>query len=488
MGKRKAAKPPRSAAPAHDEFGAAAKPLAAVPPVLFVIVVFGVVVVAAAVAGMLGGTANRGESQRFCSPIHGPHAIQEPHKLPPELLEVATSICEYLGQKPAASRFAQDRWTPQVESSLRKHVEAVKDLIAADDGIVMLKEGDRSWVTFHRWVDMIALASNAFELRALSAPVMATIHWETVLMYEQLFRSGLIKFKRVGDLRTAKPRKLTHMATQTVRAYNQAGQPAEAQRFFQELLDYKDPSGSNPYTEYYDSADFMRISSFPMHGLQVLTWPDPHLMLPEGIGTDLLDNFDRIAADAGTVGASGALAEAGDAYPMIAVDSQWSKLVLFTAGNGWNETLCLVLPSICDTLRGTLRSEQEPARTYYRNNRYSASDEAVILFQITAGGMAPLHNGQDRRINVHMCLLNCESSQLVVAGAMRNISAGELYSFEDRADHEIKNGAEVGAAARVSLTIAVLHPDVELDGEDPAPPTSLLRYVIDQNARRYWTY
>ena len=87
-----------------------------------------------------------------------------------------------------------------------------------------------------------------------------------------------------------------------------------------------------------------------------------------------------------------------------------------------------------------------------------------------------------------MCLLNCESSQLVVAGAMRNISAGELYSFEDRADHEIKNGAEVGAAARVSLTIAVLHPDVELDGEDPAPPTSLLRYVIDQNARRYWTY
>ena len=76
--------------------------------------------------------------------------------------------------------------------------------------------------------------------------------------------------------------------------------------------------------------------------------------------------------------------------------------------------------------------------------------------------------GQDARINVHLCLLNCGGAQLSVAGSLRNYSCakrsllmiaadlvgrglttslcggrdGSFFAFEDRADHEIYNGGD----------------------------------------------
>ena len=43
-----------------------------------------------------------------------------------------------------------------------------------------------------------------------------------------------------------------------------------------------------------------------------------------------------------------------------------------------------------------------------------------------------LHTGQDARINVHFCVLNCGQSQVSVAGSVRNYSDGSLFAFEDR--------------------------------------------------------
>ena len=43
---------------------------------------------------------------------------------------------------------------------------------------------------------------------------------------------------------------------------------------------------------------------------------------------------------------------------------------------------------------------------------------------------------QDARINVHMCLLNCEGAALVAGGSLHNYTAGSLVAFEDRLDHE----------------------------------------------------
>lgn len=62
-----------------------------------------------------------------------------------------------------------------------------------------------------------------------------------------------------------------------------------------------------------------------------------------------------------------------------------------------------------------------------------------------------------------------------------------MVAFEDRADHEIKNHDP--NLARVSLVVAVLHPDVTLTGSDPATPSSLLRYAIDRrDKQRYWLF
>ena len=80
-------------------------------------------------------------------------------------------------------------------------------------------------------------------------------------------------------------------------------------------------------------------------------------------------------------------------------------------------------------------------QSWYRSGLFPRGDEAVILFRVAAGGMAHLcvlllllrlllrlilllrsHMGQDARINVHLCLLNCGGAQLSVAGSLRNYS------------------------------------------------------------------
>ena len=422
----------------------------------------------------------------LCSPTEGPLAPLVP--LPPNLHAIAHEVCDYLRPlHPPTSRVSVGRWTAEVESILGPTVATVK-LMLASDGL----ETERAlmpWIVFHKWVDQVALHTGAFELRALSAPIMERLHWTYVEKIEAQNTTGQpVVFSRVGDLRKAKPRQLPHQAAQTVRAYNQAGQRAEAERFFNRLLQYEDNTGGHPYADYYDSGDFRRATPFPWPGLRVLMWPDPHQVLPAGVGNALTAAFPNIVAEATAVVQGGAMSarHARDAYPSIAVNGEWSKLVLYTAGNGWDESLCLQLPSVCKALRGKLTSEQKPQLSWYRENRFAASDEAVILFQIQPGAMAHLHNGQDARINVHMCLLNCDSTQLVVAEDLHNYTAGELVAFEDRADHEIKNHNPT--RARVSLTVAVLHPDVKLTGSDPARPSSLLRYAIDRNKQRYWSF
>ena len=91
---------------------------------------------------------------------------------------------------------------------------------------------------------------------------------------------------------------------------------------------------------------------------------------------------------------------------------------------------------------------------------------------------------QDARVNVHLCLLNCHHSTLVVAGGTHRYTAGALVAFEDRAMHEILNSGEQD---RILLAVNVLHPDLEPTGTDPLPPRSVLSYAIDGNGRRFWS-
>lgn len=90
---------------------------------------------------------------------------------------------------------------------------------------------------------------------------------------------------------------------------------------------------------------------------------------------------------------------------------------------------------------------------------------------------------QDARVNVHMCLLNCEDSQLMVAGHSHQYTAGSLVAFEDRAMHEIINS---GSKDRILLAVSVLRSDVVRSGDPPPLPASVLSYAIDGNNQRWW--
>lgn len=239
------------------------------------------------------------------------------------------------------------------------------------------------------------------------------------------------------------------------------------------MRNVQDGRGSYPMRYFYDTNDIRRVGGFPLPGLRTLTWPDPEEVLPPGIAAQLLEQYPQIAAEATALARSGAIGGAGDAYPEIAKKSQWNKLVLYTAAGGWDEDLCHQMPTVCNMLKGKLRSEHEPYRGRFATGLFVENDEAVIVFRIAAGGMAHLHNGQDARINCHLCLLNCDGAALVAAGSIRNYSDSSLFAFEDRVDHEIIN---VGTKDRISLTIGVLHPDLIVP-EYPSPH-SLLGYAM----------
>ena len=87
--------------------------------------------------------------------------------------------------------------------------------------------------------------------------------------------------------------------------------------------------------------------------------------------------------------------------------------------------------------------------------------EEITLFNLHWRSHVPPHYGSPERINVHLCLLNCEESYLELAGGPAlggervPYREGEMIAFDDAVAHGIEN---LGHASRVILTVGVLHP------------------------------
>jgi hypothetical protein len=415
------------------------------------------------------------EAAPFCSPDHGGFQITKEQLGPlAELaLPICHAVCAYLGDTPPKRRLALGRWTAMTGIVWKKHVRVIEGALADGEYPALRLPG---WAKFRAWLDAVAHKSEAMQIKALSAPI-----WEATWVGLQALGDGLlgdIQPKPVaagggadggpgyrGQFATLLP--AATMAAQVLQYYKQAGRLDEAERFFREVvLGYEEGAGVFPFRWFFDTADFRRVSAFPFPGLRKLTWPDPHDVLPTGVAEALLAAHPAIAAEAAAADVAQLLAEQEDAYESIADKQQWTKLTLYTATGGWDDALCTRVPTICSTLRGRLQTEHEPAHSLYQSGMFPAGDEAVILFRIGAGGMAHLHTGQDSRINVHFCLLHCNSSTLVAAGEARDYADGSLFAFEDRADHEIINRDQ--ANDRIMLTVGVLHPD-RLARAEPFP-------------------
>merc|ERR1712232_672690 len=108
---------------------------------------------------------------------------------------------------------------------------------------------------------------------------------------------------------------------------------------------------------------------------------------------------------------------------------QWTGLTLYDIENGWDSELCSAVPRICKILRGKMKTEVGRGETWRKKRLLGKDYEMVGLFRVQGNGHAHLHNGVDARINVHLCLLNCEGSQIIVAGKPIEYYDGSFFTF-----------------------------------------------------------
>lgn len=122
---------------------------------------------------------------QWCDPVWGPRQIPMQGHLPEVAPRVSAAVCDYIGAAPAPRRLSLGRWTPAVEAKLLPHVQAIELALSAQRSSVLAApvDGQLPWVVFRDWIDAIADESEAFELRALSAPIHERVAFELLNTY-----------------------------------------------------------------------------------------------------------------------------------------------------------------------------------------------------------------------------------------------------------------------------------------------------------------
>eukprot|EP00747_Dinoflagellata_sp_TGD_P107063 gnl/TRDRNA2_/TRDRNA2_170012_c2_seq6.p1 gnl/TRDRNA2_/TRDRNA2_170012_c2~~gnl/TRDRNA2_/TRDRNA2_170012_c2_seq6.p1 ORF type:complete len:360 (+),score=27.48 gnl/TRDRNA2_/TRDRNA2_170012_c2_seq6:271-1350(+) len=160
----------------------------------------------------------------------------------------------------------------------------------------------------------------------------------------------------------------------------------------------------------------------------------------------------------------------GDAYPGIARGQHWTMLEIYSGKQGWSGTLCSgAMSRLCGMLRGRLRGET--------THKQYGREEQVVLFRLKGGTAVYPHTGNSQRINVHLCLLNCNSSHIRVAGDVKPYFDGSFFAFEDRAFHEIVN---YGSEDRINLVMQIVHPSLCPDNSCRHVEHPLLDFVFSR--------
>ena len=255
-----------------------------------------------------------------------------PQPAPAVAAAVARAVCDHIGRQPPPRRLSLGRWTPEVDAALGPAAKAVTDALRGVSVLQTVGGGAMPWLLLKVWLDHIASESEAFEIRALSAPIHEQLWYEVATSYGVLGTVVLANAAGADVGFDDDNAKLSAMPAQTLLAYKQAGRLDEAQRCFQRMLDFEEGKGSYPFRFFYDTSDVQRMGAYPWHGLRPLTWPKPSDVLPDGVTDALIHGHPQIAVEASQVVSSGAIDAAGDAYPLIAGGNQWTKLVLCASG------------------------------------------------------------------------------------------------------------------------------------------------------------
>jgi hypothetical protein len=177
-----------------------------------------------------------------------------------------------------------------------------------------------AWPELKEWLEQLAMGSEVFEIRALSAPIMEEM-WHFMNRFHGVFGTvGLVPRdgSAPGQYEADDNAQMMsiHFGPIVLLAYKQAGRLDEAQRAYSKMLAIQDGVGSYPLRYFYDTGDVRRVGGFPHPGLRALTWPQPKEMLPEGVAEALLSAYPQIKIEAEDMLDSGVIDGAGDAYPV----------------------------------------------------------------------------------------------------------------------------------------------------------------------------
>ena len=200
----------------------------------------------------------------------------------------------------------------------------------------------------------------------------------------------------------------------------------------------------------------------PLRPFGALEGTDVDKILPAGLADTLRLNFGGLADEARTF----LKEEPGDIWPGILSGGHWQGAVLYRSSifvdegrardAAWNNHGCGKLPLTCSLIRGRLRSEAWGFRKGSMDLTEPMNQEEVTYFSLGPNQFVPQHTGQQGRVNVHLCLLNCERSFVETNFTKLQYRTGELMAFDDGLFHSIQNHDPVHT--RVILAIGVMHP------------------------------
>lgn len=260
----------------------------------------------------------------------------------------------------------------------------------------------------------------------------------------------------------------THLVAHVLQTYKQAGRSDEVHRFHARARTWRACVPPPPVSlgitgmsveEYWPLPE--RSSGRPIPRLRSIRLTDDIAelgrILPAGVVGGLSKHWPKIAK------AARKLRFYGDAFPKLVTGNQWQRLDLYTQKGGWSEEGCTQVSALCMFLRGKMKSESVALKHLHRflGSWILGNDECVTIFRLAPHGWAPVHSGQDARVNVHLCLLNCDRSWIRVGNSGKHFyRAGSILAFHDSFDHEVYN--EDPIQDRIILHIATYHPDLTL--------------------------
>jgi len=132
---------------------------------------------------------------------------------------------------------------------------------------------------------------------------------------------------------------------------------------------------------------------------------------------------------------------------------------VYTMSKGFDWEICEYMPTTCDIFRPQFSTYDKDAYDRMRVWRGTplVNDEQLTVFVTPPHQNSPLHAGQDVRMNVQLCLRNCNGTRIDVGGVPVTFTDGAMSAFEDRLFHQVINN---GDQPRISLAMGFIHPQL----------------------------